>query len=299
MNIIIAGLGKMGLGMAQRLSEKKHQVYGYDVDSEKMNEIKNTAIMWLNNPEDISNIPSPKVLFIMVPAGELVDSAIESFLPYLNENDVVIDGGNSNYKNSIERHHKLLNHKIQFLDAGISGGVWGKEKGYCMMVGGDKDAYNLVEPILIDLAPENGVKYVGKSGAGHYLKMVHNGIEYGMLQAYAEGFEILKCSQFDYNFEDICSLWNNGSVVRSWLLELAELAFAESGDLNDIRGWVEDSGEGRWTILESIEQSVPAPVIALSLMMRFRSRQEDPFSSKVIAALRKQFGGHSVKKIDE
>ena len=232
----------------------------------------------------------------MIPAGPLVDNVIEELVPQLASGDVVIDGGNSFYKDSVRRGDALASRGIQFLDAGVSGGVWGEEEGYCLMVGGEKQAYSIAESLFKDLSEEGGRAHVGALGAGHFAKMAHNGIEYAMLEAYGEGLEILKSSRFDYDLASLCDLWNHGGVVRSWLLELAKLALDADKDLAHIRGYVSDSGEGRWTVVESIDESVPCPAIALALMMRFRSQQDDSFSGKVIAALRNQFGGHPVKK---
>jgi 6-phosphogluconate dehydrogenase len=225
-----------------------------------------------------------------------VDQTIEQLLPNLTKGDILIDGGNSNYKDSIRRAEKLKPHGMHFIDAGTSGGVWGLKNGYCMMVGGEKEIVERLAPIFTTLAPKDGYLHVGPNGAGHFVKMIHNGIEYGMLQAYGEGFELLKASQFDLDLGKISHLWNQGSVVRSWLLELAESAFQKDPKLTSIKGYVEDSGEGRWTVEEAIEKSVPAPVLMLSLFARFASRQEDSFAAKVIAALRNEFGGHAVKK---
>lgn len=297
MDVAIIGLGRMGMGMGARLARKGHTVYGYDVSPEKLVEAEAAGIRQTKLIDIKQDLAAPRVVIVMVPSGEITEAAILEVIPALLNGDILIDGGNSFYKDSIRRASKLNETGINFLDMGVSGGVWGLEKGYCLMVGGDKSVFDTAEPIFRDLAQEGGYAYVGESGAGHYAKMVHNGIEYGMLQAYGEGFEILEASQFDYDLGELASLWNHGSVVRSWLLELTELAFKDSPDLADVRGWVEDSGEGRWTVLESIEERVPAPVIALSLMMRFRSRQDDSFSAKVIAALRKQFGGHALKEL--
>ena len=220
---------------------------------------------------------------------------INALLPLISAGDVLIDGGNSNYHDSMRRAEALKAKKIQYLDAGTSGGIWGLKVGYCLMVGGEEEPFRKIEPLFKTLAPEDGYLYVGPSGAGHLTKMIHNGIEYGMLEAYAEGFELLKASPFKPDLGKVAHLWNHGSVVRSWLLELAELAFSKDPELAKIKGYVEDSGEGRWTIQEAIDRDVPAPVLALSLFARFRSRQEDSFGAKVIAALRNEFGGHKVK----
>ena len=297
MNLGIVGLGRMGLGMGTRLVRRGHRVVGHDASPQRREEAESSGIVWAASSADLSGaLGVPRLVLIMVPAGTGVDSVINDLGDRLAAGDVIIDGGNSFYEDSIRRADHLRERGIHFLDAGVSGGVWGLEQGYCLMVGGDEEAFAKAEPILADLASERGCAHVGNSGAGHYAKMIHNGIEYGMLQAYGEGFEILKESPFEYDLGALADLWNHGGVIRSWLLELAKLAFEESGDLSDVRGYVEDSGEGRWTVMESIQENVPAPVIALSLMTRFRSRQDDSFSAKVIAALRKQFGGHPVKK---
>ena len=297
MNVGIIGLGRMGMGMGVRLARRGHKVAGYDVLADKRDQAGKAGITGVVSPAEFGKVlESPRTIVIMVPAGSPVDDAIGVVAPALSPEDVIIDGGNSFYKDSIRRAADLKAKGLRFLDIGVSGGVWGLENGFCLMAGGEKATYKEVEPVLADLAPESGYAYVGLSGAGHFAKMVHNGIEYGMLQAYGEGFEILHASQFGYDLASIAELWNHGSVVRSWLLELAKLAFDKSNDLADIRGWVEDSGEGRWSVIAAIEERVPAPVIALSLMMRFRSRQDDSFSGKVIAALRNEFGGHAVKQ---
>jgi len=296
MDVGIIGLGRMGIGMGGRLALRNHTVRAYDVSPGKKDAAAKAGIVWMPSPLDVVNaLAPPRVVIVMVPAGTPTEEAIQSVEPALEAADVLIDGGNSYYKDSMDRAERLKKRGIRFLDAGISGGVWGFEKGFCIMVGGDSEAFGVAEPLIRDLAPENGYAHVGESGAGHYAKMIHNGIEYGMLQAYGEGFELLEKSDFDFNLAGLAHLWSHGSVIRSWLLELAGLAFEESPDLADIRGYVEDSGEGRWTVREAIDLDVPAPVISLSLMTRFRSRQEDSFSAKVIAALRQQFGGHSVK----
>lgn len=297
MNVGIVGLGRMGMGMGTRLVRRGHTVAGHDTSQDKRVMAEANGIRWWDAPSELcSELAAPRVVITMVPAGAAVDSVIDELAKALSSGDIIIDGGNSFYRDSIERAELLNELGLRFLDVGISGGVWGLEKGYCLMAGGDHDAYKIAEPALLDLAQEGGCAYLGKSGAGHFAKMVHNGIEYGMMQAYGEGFEILNASDFDYDLASLADLWNHGGVVRSWLLELAKLAFDESPGLEHMRGWVEDSGEGRWVLEESIEQRVPAPVIALSLMMRFRSRQDDSFSAKVVAALRKQFGGHAVKE---
>jgi len=232
---------------------------------------------------------------LMIPAGPPVDDTIQRLSGTLSPGDIIIDGGNSNYKDSIRRAEALRSQQIEFLDVGVSGGIWGLKVGFNLMIGGNQAVFKQAEPIFKTLAPPDGYAYVGPSGAGHYSKMVHNGIEYSMLQSYAEGFEILKAAPFGFDLEQLATLWNHGSVIRSWLLELAQAAFERDPQLSGIRGYVDDSGEGRWTLQEAIDHAVPAPALAMSLFMRFRSRQDDSFSDKVIAALRNEFGGHPVK----
>ncbi len=298
MNVGMVGLGRMGMGMGSRLASRGHGVTGFDASDEKKEEAARRGIAWADSPKSLCDaLPTPRVEIIMVPAGSLVDEVIGGLIPHLASKDLVIDGGNSFYKDSIRRGNDLASHGICFLDAGVSGGVWGEDEGYCLMVGGDLQAYEIAEPLFRDLSEEGGYAHVGELGAGHFSKMAHNGIEYAMLEAYGEGLEILKSSRFNYDLPALCDLWNHGGVVRSWLLELARIALDDDKDLASIRGYVPDSGEGRWTVMESIDESVPCPAIALSLMMRFRSQQDDSFSAKVIAALRNQFGGHPVKKV--
>jgi 6-phosphogluconate dehydrogenase len=236
------------------------------------------------------------VLWSMLPAGDVTDQTIDRFVELGEEGDIVVDGANSYFRDSVMRAERVRNSGLRWLDAGVSGGIWGYEIGYCTMIGGDADAFEYVEPAFRTLAPGNGYAYLGEAGAGHFAKMVHNGVEYGMMQAYAEGFEILQKSRYDYDLRAICSLWNQGSVVRSWLLELAERAFEKDANLDSIQGYVEDSGEGRWTVLEALEEDVPANAIAGSLFARFASRQDDSFAMKTIAALRGEFGGHAIKE---
>lgn len=250
-----------------------------------------------NFSEITSKLNSPRIVWIMVPSGKPVDDTIASLLPGLSKGDVIIDGGNSNFHDSMRRAADLQTKGINFIDSGTSGGIWGLANGYCLMIGASPEAFKLCEPIFKTLAPPNGYAHMGPPGSGHYVKMIHNGVEYGMLQAYAEGYEILHASKdFKLDLHKIAAVWNQGSVVRSWLNELAEIAFQKDNDLKDLRGYVEDSGEGRWTVQEAIDLDVPAPIITLSLLTRLRSRQSDSFSAKVIAALRNEFGGHAVKK---
>lgn len=305
MEIGIIGLGRMGGNMARRLTEKGHTVVGEDPTPAMRELVAKEGVSVTDTVASLASQlkQSPRIFWAMVPAGRITDSVLQEIAQVATAGDIVIDGGNSNYKDSQRRYAELKEKGLRFLDCGTSGGVWGLKNGYCLMVGGDKDAYDAAEPIFRDLAPPEGTLYAGPSGAGHFTKMVHNGIEYGMLQAYAEGFELMHAAK-EYNFDlhAISHLWNQGSVVRSWLLELAETAFQSQGnDLNDLRGWVDDSGEGRWTVEESIDRAVPLPVITLSLQMRFRSRQDDSYAGKTIAALRNEFGGHAItaKKKDE
>ena len=297
MELGIIGLGRMGANMSERLVLGGHRVISYDRSPEAVQRVVDKGAVGAHSLADfVKQLSLPRAVWLMVPSGDPVDQTIEQLLPNLSKGDVIIDGGNSNYKDSIRRAEKLKPQGINFVDAGTSGGVWGLKNGYCMMVGGEKAIVERLEPIFKTLAPPDGYLHVGPNGAGHFVKMIHNGIEYGMLQAYGEGFELLKASQFDLDLARISHLWNQGSVVRSWLLELAESAFQKDPQLGSIKGYVEDSGEGRWTVEEAIEKNVPAPVLMLSLFARFASRQEDSFSAKVIAALRNEFGGHAVKK---
>ncbi len=298
MQLAMIGLGRMGGNMVERLLRERHSVVVFDRSADA---IQKSARLGATPARDLPDLcgqlKAPRVVWIMVPSGAPVDETIDALVPHLAEGDVVIDGGNSNYKDSMRRAAALAEHNIEFIDAGTSGGIWGLENGYCLMVGGSRRAVTYCEPIFKTLAPPDGFAHVGPAGAGHYVKMVHNGIEYGLLQAYAEGYEVLHASKTfpELDLEQIASVWQHASVVRSWLNELAMQAFAKDASLGAIKGWVADSGEGRWTVSEAIDLDVPAPVITLSLLARFRSRQEDSFSAKVIAALRNEFGGHAVK----
>jgi len=297
MEIGIIGLGRMGMNMGTRLVRAGHTPFGHDISPEKKTEAEANGLRFRSSvAELVRSLGAPRALWLMVPAGKAVDEAISQALPELSPGDVVIDGGNSYYKDSIRRAEELKERRVAFLDCGTSGGIWGLEEGYCLMIGGDAAPFARVEPVFAALAPQGGYRLVGPSGAGHFVKMVHNGVEYGLLQAYGEGFEILHSSDFDLDLKSIAALWNHGSVVRSWLLELAERAFEAGSELEDIAGCVEDTGEGRWTVAQAIDQDVPAPVITLSLLARLRSRQKESFSAKVIAALRHEFGGHRVMK---
>ena len=287
MKIGMVGLGRMGGNMVERLEERGHELATYARSG------GGTAD---SLADLVSQLEAPRAVWLMIPAGDATEGAFRELLGLLDEGDTIVDGGNSNFRDSQRRAAEAGEHGIHFVDAGVSGGIWGRELGYCLMVGGPDEAVERLEPVLRDLAPDDGYAHVGPAGAGHFVKMVHNGIEYGLMQSYAEGFEILRGSEFDLDFEQISGIWRYGSVVRSWLLELLHDAFDAHGtDLGDIAGYVEDSGEGRWTVFEAINESVPAGVIALSLFARFASRQDESFAAKVNAALRNQFGGHAVK----
>ena len=297
MELGMIGLGRMGANMTERLLRGGHKLITYDRSPEAIQRCVDKGALGAHSLADfVKQVSLPRVIWLMVPSGEPVDLTIEQLLPSLLEKDIIIDGGNSHYKDSVRRAQKLKQLGIHFVDAGTSGGIWGLQEGYCLMIGGEKAIVDQLEPIFKTLAPENGFAHVGASGAGHFAKMVHNGIEYGLLQAYGEGFEMLKASQFEFDLGKISHLWNQGSVVRSWLLELAENAFQKDPQLSSIKGYVEDSGEGRWAVLEAVEREIPASILTLSLFARYASRQEDSFSAKVIAALRNEFGGHAVKK---
>ena len=290
------GLGRMGAGMTQRLLQGGHQVVVFDRSADAIQMSVGKGATPSASLEDLGQkLKGPRVFWMMIPAGAPIDDTIQRLQGVASPGDVIIDGGNSNYKDSIRRADDLRTKQIEFLDVGVSGGIWGLKVGFCLMAGGNEAVFKQVEPIFKTLAPPDGYAYVGPSGAGHYSKMVHNAIEYSMLQGYAEGFEMLKAAPFDFDLLQLCRLWNHGSVIRSWLLELAEDAFTRDPQLSKIRGYVEDEGEGRWTVQESLDHAVPMPALAMSLYMRFRSRQDDSFSAKVVAALRNEFGGHPVK----
>jgi 6-phosphogluconate dehydrogenase len=281
------GLGRMGGNMTTRLRENGHDVKTYDpgVDS--------TAAT-LEELRD--QLEAPRAFWMMVPAGPITEQTFQTLIQIADAGDVIVDGGNSNFHDSQRRYAEAKERGVKFVDAGVSGGVWGLANGYCLMVGGDADAVAQVEPVFLDLAPQDGYAHVGAAGAGHFVKMVHNGIEYGLMQAYAEGFAVMEKSEFELDLYEIAGIWRYGSVVRSWLLDLLHNAFeAEGKDLEKIRGYVEDSGEGRWTIAEAIAEDVPVPVITAALFARFASREDESFAAKVNAALRNQFGGHAVK----
>src|SRR5881275_1526093 len=288
MQLGMIGLGRMGNGMTDRLREHGHDIQTYDPKVESR-----TA----GSLEELKGqLEAPRAFWMMVPAGDITEGVFQDLLGLAEKGDTIVDGGNSNFRDSQRRHAAAAERGIDFVDAGVSGGIWGLEVGFCLMVGGDEKPVTRLEPIFTSLAPENGYAHVGASGAGHFTKMVHNGIEYGLMQAYAEGFEIIEHSEFDVDLHELAGIWRHGSVVRSWLLELLHSAFEEHGNkLEDIAPYVEDSGEGRWTIHEAIAENVPAPVISAALFARFASRDDINFAAKVSAALRNQFGGHAIR----
>lgn len=298
MKLGMIGLGKMGGNMTERLMQDGHKIVVFDRSPETV--AKYVALGSegaVDAASMVSKLESPRVVWIMVPAGKPVDDTIAALLPGMSKGDVIIDGGNSNFHDTMRRGKELAAKGIEFVDSGTSGGIWGLKNGYCLMIGASESAFALCEPIFKTLAPADGYAHMGPTGSGHYVKMIHNGVEYGMLQAYAEGYEILHASKdFKLDLHKIASVWNHGSVVRSWINELAEIAFSKEGNVDGLKGFVADSGEGRWTVQEAIDLDVPAPVITLSLLMRLRSRQDDSFGGKVIAALRNEFGGHAVQK---
>jgi 6-phosphogluconate dehydrogenase len=297
MRIGFIGLGRMGANMVRRLLRDGHDVVAYNRSPEKTKEIATEgADPSFDIKELVSKLAAPRFVWIMVPAGDATEAQIRELMADLSPGDTIIDGGNTNFHDDVRRHAMLAEKGLKYVDAGVSGGIWGLANGFCLMVGGDRDAVEPLEPVFRSLAPEDGYLHTGGPGSGHYVKMIHNGIEYGMMQAYAEGFEILHASDYKLDLGAIADLWMHGSVVRSWLLELAGRAFKANGqDLEHLQGWVADSGEGRWTVQEAIDRDVPAAVITLSLLTRFRSRQDDSYGAKVLAALRNEFGGHAVK----
>ncbi|QAV27647.1 6-phosphogluconate dehydrogenase (decarboxylating) [Neobacillus thermocopriae] len=296
MKVGLIGLGKMGLNLGKNLIDHKHEVVAFDVNANAVEEIKKYGAKGVSSLEElVLSLENPRIVWLMVP-HTVVDSVIREITPFLNKGDIVIDGGNSHYKESIHRYNELKEAGIRFMDAGTSGGVEGARNGACYMVGGDPEAWSIVEPLFRDTAVENGYLYAGKAGSGHFLKMVHNGIEYGMMAAIGEGFEILEKSEFDYDYEKVARVWNNGSVIRSWLMELTERAFSKDAKLEEIKGIMHSSGEGKWTVETALDLQTATPVIAMSLLMRYRSLETDTFTGKVVAALRNEFGGHAVEK---
>ncbi len=297
MDLGFVGLGRMGASMVERLLGGGHRVVAFDLSAEARRAVAaKGAIDAASLDELVRALTPPRAVWIMVPAGRPTEETIRELAGRLGRGDVLVDGGNTHYKDDLRRAAELTPQGIHYVDAGTSGGVWGLKNGYCLMVGGERAIFDRLEPIFRTLAPPDGYAYVGGHGAGHYVKMIHNGVEYGLMQAYAEGFELLHASEFRLDLTAIAHLWNQGSVVRSWLLELAEMALKADPNLSAVQGYVEDSGEGRWTVEAALEKDVPAPAIALSLFARFRSRQSDAFADKMLAALRHAFGGHVVKR---
>ncbi len=293
MEIGLIGLGKMGLNLALNLADHGHQVVGYDnfatVEEDSFKRVSSIEEM-------VSSLKAPRTIWLMVPAGEITETVIGELLPLLEKGDTLIDGGNSNYKDTLRRAAMLQEHGIYFFDCGTSGGTEGARHGICSMIGGDEQKFKDIEPLFRDISVENGYLYTGKAGSGHFLKMIHNGIEYGMMQAIAEGFDILSKSQFDYNYEEVAGVWDNGSIISSYLMGLTQNAFSKDANLDGIRGVMNSSGEGQWTVETALDLQVAAPVITMSLMMRHRSQEDDTFTGKVVAALRNEFGGHAVVK---
>jgi 6-phosphogluconate dehydrogenase len=290
MKLGMVGLGRMGAGMTERLRQAGHEVFTYDPN------VESTAG---SLPELIRQLDRPRAVWLMIPAGDVTEQAFQELKPLLGDGDTIVDGGNSHFRDTQRRAQEAAERRLHFVDVGVSGGVWGLREGFCLMAGGEREPVGRLEPIFYSLAPPEGYARVGPSGAGHFVKMVHNGLEYGLMQAYAEGFDIMHASEFELDLEQISGIWRHGSVVRSWLLELLHLALEQhGGDLSDIAAYVEDSGEGRWTIAEAIAENVPAPVITAALYARFASRQDESFAAKINAALREQFGGHAIRKSD-
>lgn len=295
MQIALIGLGKMGFNLGLNMHNHGHEVFAFDLNEQAVESIRKKGITTATSLEELVNsTKGRRVIWMMIPAGQAVDLTIQQLLPLLRAGDILIDGGNSNYKDSVRRAKELEEKGVEFLDCGTSGGTEGALNGVCAMIGGKKEAFTYCEPFIRDISVPNGYLYCGPSGAGHFVKMIHNGIEYGMMQAIAEGFEILHKSEFNLDLKSVAGVWNHGSVVRSWLMELTENALSKDPQLEKIRGVMHSSGEGKWTLETALEKQIATPVIALSLLMRYRSLQEDTFSGKIIAALRNEFGGHAV-----
>ncbi len=299
MRIGLIGLGKMGLNLGQNLLDHQHEVVAFDVNAEAVEAMKGYGASGANSlGELVSSLEAPRVLWILVPHA-IVDSVLEELTPLLQPGDIVIEAGNSHYKETIRRYHQMKGAGVHYMDAGTSGGMEGARHGACYMVGGDPEAWAVVEPVFRDTAVANGYLYAGEAGSGHFLKMVHNGIEYGMMAAIGEGFEVLEKSGFSYDFEQVARVWNNGSVIRSWLMELTERAFSKDAKLDELKGVMHSSGEGKWTVETALDLQAATPVIAMSLLMRYRSLETDTFTGKVVAALRNEFGGHAVEKAEK
>jgi 6-phosphogluconate dehydrogenase len=299
MRLGMVGLGRMGGNMANRLVRSGHEVVGFDPGEDARAAAEGHGSRTASDIAGlVAELDPPRTVWLMVPAGDVTDSSVRALGDLLSEGDLIVDGGNSNWRDSQRRHRDLRARGIDFLDVGVSGGIWGLEEGYCMMIGGEGGAVDRLRPGLDALSPPEGWAHVGPAGAGHFVKMVHNGIEYGLLQAYGEGFEILERSEFDLDLPTVAEVWRRGSVIRSWLLDLLASALSKDPRLEQVKGYVEDSGEGRWTLRAAVDQNVPAPITALSLFARFASRQDESFAAKIIAALRREFGGHAVRPED-
>ena len=299
MQLGFVGLGRMGLNMVTRLTRGGHQVVAYDRSADAVAKAEAIGAKGAASLDAVvTALATPRAVWVMVPAGDPTESTVNALADRLSAGDVIIDGGNTNFHDDVRRAERLRTKGIHYIDAGTSGGIWGLTEGYCLMVGGIADVCQRLEPVFLTLAPERGYLRVGNHGAGHYVKMIHNGIEYGLMQAYAGGFELMHASDYQIDLPAVAALWNHGSVVRSWLLELTAKALAEDHDLSELEGHVEDSGEGRWTLQEGIDRSVPLPTLTAALFTRFRSRETNPFAERLLAAMRNQFGGHAVKKRD-
>ena len=297
MQIGFVGLGRMGLNMVTRLVRGGHTVVAFDRSADAVARAEAAGARGVSTLEGlIEGLAAPRGVWVMVPSGDPTESTVSALGQLLSAGDTIIDGGNTNFHDDVRRAQALSARRVEYVDAGTSGGIWGLQEGYCLMVGGKVEVCQRLEPIFLTLAPKDGYLRVGEHGAGHYVKMIHNGIEYGLMQAYAEGFELMHASDYKIDIGAVAGLWNQGSVVRSWLLELAARALAEDPQLAGLKGYVEDSGEGRWTLHEAIDRGVPLPVMTAALFTRFRSREDNPFSERMLAALRNQFGGHAVKK---
>ncbi|CUH96186.1 putative 6-phosphogluconate dehydrogenase YqeC [Propionispora sp. 2/2-37] len=297
MKLGLIGIGKMGYNLAENFLDKGHELIVYDINPDNMKGLDTKGANIAGSIEELVNgLRAPKIIYLMLPVGDPVEQTIQAVVPYLSMGDIVIDGGNSHYKDTVRRYAMLKERGIYYLDCGTSGGISGAKQGVCLMIGGDREIYDYCAPLFLSMSLADGCIYTGPSGSGHYCKMIHNGIEYGMMQAIAEGFELLQRSGFAYNLKEVASVWNHGSVIRSWLMELLENALSADNTLSNIKGVMYSTGEGKWSVEEALDNSVCTPVIALSLLMRYRSLETDTFSGKVVAALRNQFGGHAVAK---
>ncbi|MDQ0482123.1 phosphogluconate dehydrogenase (NAD(+)-dependent, decarboxylating) [Guptibacillus hwajinpoensis] len=297
MNVGLIGLGKMGYNLALNLRDHYHNVVVHDANDEQLQKMKNEGFSGKSSLKEVVDaLETPRILWMMVPAGEVTEGVTNELSELLESGDIVIDGGNSHYNDSKRRATKFSERSISFFDVGTSGGKSGARNGACTMIGGNANTFETIEPLFKDICVENGYLYAGPSGSGHFLKMVHNGVEYGMMQSIAEGFDLLSKSEYDFDYEKVARVWNNGSVIRSWLMELTELAFSKDANLDEIRGVMNSSGEGKWTVETALDLQTATPVIALALMMRYRSLEDDTFTGKVVAALRNEFGGHATEK---